>query len=428
MKILDARSNMREALALGRRRGESDPAVDCRAREIIERVRTEGDEALTTLTRELDCRRIDALGLRVSGREIETSYARVGIPFIRALRFARENIARFHRRQVLRPWELRGGGMRLRQQYRPLLRVGIYVPGGKAAYPSTVLMNAIPARIAGVEEIAMTTPCNGEGKIAPEVLVAAHECGIGEIYRVGGAQAIAALAYGTESIRPVEKITGPGNAYVAAAKRLVFGTVGIDMIAGPTEIVVVADGTARPVLVAADLIAQAEHDESAAPILITTSRSLAREVAIEIDRQLETAPRKGIARRAFDGQGLIVLVRSLADAAEIVNMIAPEHLELMVQNPRKSLARIRNAGSVFLGTWATEALGDYVAGVNHTLPTSGSARFSSPLGVADFMKFMNVIEVSRGAFRRLAPAAETLAGVEGLAGHAASLRIRRELT
>lgn len=428
MKIVDARWDMREARAVGRTRAEPDPAVERRAREILERVRSEGDEALTTLTRELDCRLIDSLGLRVAEREIESASAHVDASFLRALRTARKNIDRFHRRQRQRSWELRAGGLRLRQQYRPLSRVGVYVPGGKAAYPSTVLMNAIPATIAGVEEIVMATPCNAEGKIAPEVLVAANECGIAEIYRVGGAQAIAALAYGTESIPRVEKITGPGNAYVAAAKRLLFGVVGIDMIAGPTEIVVVADSTARPALVAADMIAQAEHDESASAILMTTSPALARTVQEEIARQLERAPRKAIARRALDGQGMIVIVRTLKDAVEIVNTIAPEHLELLVQRPRDILRRIRNAGSVFLGSWATEALGDYVAGVNHTLPTSGSARFSSPLSVADFMKFTNVIDVSRGAFRRLAPTVEILAEAEGLAGHAASVRIRRELT
>ncbi len=427
MKILDARGDARAADSVGRARTEPDPAIDRRAREILERVRTEGDEALTTLTRELDCRLIDALGLRVSPREIESAGARVTPSFLRALRTARENIARFHRRQLPRTWELRRGGLRLRQQYRPLNRVGVYVPGGKAVYPSTVLMNAVPARIAGVEEIVMATPCNTDGKIAPEVLVAARECGITEIYRIGGAQAIAALAYGTESIRRVEKICGPGNAYVAAAKRLLFGVVGIDMIAGPTEIVVVADGTARAAFVAADMIAQAEHDESATAILITTSHSLALSVQEEILLQLESAPRKAIARRALDGQGMIVIIRTMRDAVGIVNAIAPEHVELMVRHPREVQGRILNAGSVFLGTWATEALGDYTAGVNHTLPTSGSARFSSPLSVADFMKFMNVIDVSRGAFRRLAPAVETLAAAEGLAGHAASVRIRREL-
>jgi histidinol dehydrogenase len=286
-------------------------------------------------------------------------------------------------------------------------------------------MNAIPAVIAGVQEIAMTTPCSSEGRIAPEVLVAAAECGIHEVYRIGGAQAIAALAYGTESIRKVDKITGPGNAYVAAAKRLVFGAVGIDTIAGPTEIVVVADLSADPRFVAADLLAQAEHDELASPICIVTSAPLAAAVDSAVSDVLASAPRRAIARKAFDGQGVIIIVRRTQDAINIVNHLAPEHCELMIKNARVHAAKVTNAGSIFVGPWSTEALGDYSAGPNHTLPTAGAARFSSPLGVADFMKFTNVIEVSRAGFERLAPGVETLARVEGLHGHAASVAVRR---
>ena len=426
MKIVDARTDMRVVRELTERRAEPDQVVEARSREILDRVRREGDEEVTTLTRQLDCRFIDSLGLRVSEKEIEGAYAQVDPPVLRALRLARSNIVRFHRRQVQRSWEMREGGLRLGQRFGPLRRVGIYVPGGKAAYPSTVLMNALPARIAGVKEIVIATPCSQEGKIAPEVLVAAAECGITEIYRIGGAQAVAALAYGTESIPRVEKITGPGNAYVAAAKRLVFGIVGIDMIAGPTEVVIVADRTARAELVAADLIAQAEHDELAAPIVVLLAEKLAAGIEREVAKQLARAPRQSIARKAFEGQGLIILARGRDQAAAIVNLIAPEHLELMLVRPRLFSGKIRNAGSIFLGRWSTEAMGDYVAGPNHTLPTSGSARFSSPLGVADFMKFTNVIELNEEAFRRLAPAVETLARAEGLHGHGASVSIRRE--
>jgi histidinol dehydrogenase len=425
MKIVDARTNARAVREVTERRTEPDPVIEARAREILERVRREGDEAVTTLTRQLDCRFIDSLGLRVSEKEITGAYAQVDPAVLHALRLARANITRFHRRQVPRSWEIRQGGSRLGQRFSPLDRVGIYIPGGKAAYPSTVLMNAVPARIAGVKEIVMATPCSQEGKIAPEVLVAGAECGITEIYRMGGAQAIAALAYGTESIPRVEKITGPGNAYVAAAKKLVFGAVGIDMIAGPTEVVIVADATARPELIAADLIAQAEHDELATPLVVLLEDTLVAGIEREVADQLARAPRQSIARKALEGQGLIILAGDRDQAAAIVNLIAPEHLELMLARPRPFAAKIRNAGSIFIGRWSTEAMGDYAAGPNHTLPTSGSARFSSPLGVADFTKFTNVIELNEKAFRRLAPTVETLARAEGLYGHGASVSIRR---
>jgi histidinol dehydrogenase len=426
MKILDARSDPRAVTLFAERVHEADPAIEQRAREILLAVRQEGDEAVTPFTRQLDCRFIDSLGLRVADQECTRAYASVGGPFRKALREARRNITRFHKNQKLRSWTLRKDGVRLEQRYRPLDRVGIYVPGGKAAYPSTVMMNAIPAALAGVNEIVMTTPCNADGKIAPEVLVAAKECGVTEIYRIGGVQAIGALAYGTESIRRVDKITGPGNAYVAAAKKLVFGTVGIDMIAGPTEVVIVADGTANPSFVAADLIAQAEHDESSWPILITTSAPLATAVSEEVARQLVDAPRRAVASRAIEQHGIILIVANVKVAAEITNTLAPEHLEVVLRKPDPFVRSIRHAGSIFVGSWAAEALGDYIAGPNHTLPTLGTARFSSPLGVQDFMKFSNVIRLTSGAFRRLAPHVEVLAEAEGLAGHAASVRIRRE--
>jgi histidinol dehydrogenase len=426
MKILDSRTEPRAVARLAERRLEPDAAIEARVREIVERVRKEGDEALTTLTRQYDCRFIDSLGLRISRKEVAGAYETVSTGFLRALRAAGKNIARFHRKQLPRSWEIRGGGMRLSQRFSPLSRVGIYIPGGKAAYPSTVLMNALPARIAGVGEIAMASPPGPDGRLPPEVLVAASESGITEIYRIGGAQAVAAFAYGTESIRRVDKITGPGNAYVAAAKRMVFGAVGIDMIAGPTEVVVVADATARTELVAADLMAQAEHDELASPICIVRSRAQAEKISREVEVQLEAAPRKAIARKAFEGQGVIIVAGSEKESADIVNALAPEHLELMVKNPRSYARHVVNAGSIFLGSWSTEALGDYVAGPNHTLPTSGSARFSSPLGVADFMKFSNVIDVSRSALRRLAPHVRELARAEGLFAHEKSVMMREE--
>lgn len=425
MRILEYSRDVREVMALAERRREPDLDVVARVREILATVRREGDEAVTTYTRQFDCKFIDSLGLRVSEREFSAAQKAVSKGFLTALRGASRNISRFHKKQIPVSWAIRDNGLELRQRFLPLQRVGIYIPGGKAAYPSTVLMNALPARIAGVKEVVMVTPCNSEGKIVPEVLVAAAESGVTEIYRIGGAQAIAALAFGTESIRRVDKITGPGNAYVAAAKQMVFGTVGVDAIAGPTEVVVVADEKANPVYIAADLIAQAEHDESASPMCITTSGSLVERIGDQIGRQLERAPRKNIAQRAFDQNGIIIHVSNLHQAAEIVNAIAPEHVEIMVKNPKQFAERITSAGSIFLGEWATEALGDYIAGPNHTLPTMGTARFSSALSVYDFMRFTNLIDCTRKKFRSLAPHVEVLAEAEGLHGHAASIRVRR---
>jgi len=426
MKTLDATKDPASVQRLVGGRVRLDADVVARTRTIIERIEDEGDAALLRYTREFDCPVIDTIGLRIQDEEIEAAYAAVTKEVLRALRLARSNIKRFHKRELPKSWTLKSKGLRLEQRFQPLSRVGIYVPGGKAAYPSTVLMNAIPAAIAGVREIVMVTPCNKEGRITPEVLVAARECGVTEIYRIGGAQAVAALAYGTATIRAVDKITGPGNAYVAAAKQILFGRVGIDMIAGPTEVVIVADESAPAVYIAADLIAQAEHDQDASPILITTSSVVAQAVESEVENQLKQAPREAIARTAFERNGLILLVSSLDEAAEAVNLLAPEHLEVMVKRPRRFARRIINAGAIFVGPWSSEALGDYVAGPNHTLPTSGTARFSSALSVYDFLKFTNIIECSRKRMGKLAPYAEALATVEGLHGHAVSLRLRRE--
>jgi histidinol dehydrogenase len=391
-------------------------------------VRTRGDAAVMEYTAAFDCPIIETIGLRVSDAECAAARTHVSTRYIAALRESIRNVTRYHKRQLPRSWTLMHRGMRLQQRFTPLRRIGIYVPGGKAAYPSTVVMNALPAKIAGCEEIVMTTPASREGRILPEVLVAARECGVKEIYRIGGAQAVGALAFGTETIAPVDKITGPGNAYVAAAKQQVFGVVGIDMIAGPTEVVVIADDSANPSFVAADLIAQAEHDELASPVCITTSRSFAGRLSSEVDRQLADAPRKAIAGPAFEKHGCVIIVKNPDVAVEIANALAPEHLEVLVRNPTRIVRRIRNAGAIFVGEWSTEALGDYVAGPNHTLPTSGTARFSSALSVFDFVKFTNIIECTKRRFLELAPHIETLAGVEGLAGHAASVRVRRENT
>lgn len=425
MQIIDYATQPGEIRARIARGRVPDAGIVSRARAILDAVRVRGDDAVLEYTRTLDCPIIDTIGLRVAEADIDAANRQVSRPFRAALKEMMANVARYHKRQLPRSWTLKHRGMSLQQRFGPLKRAGIYIPGGKAAYPSTVVMNALPAAIAGVSEIAMVTPCNAEGRILPEVLVAAHACGVREVYRVGGAQAIAALAFGTNSIAPVDKITGPGNAYVAAAKQLVFGIVGIDMIAGPTEVVVIADESANPALVAADLIAQAEHDERASPIVVTTSLAFAKSVAGEVQRQLEVAPRKAIAASAFQKNGCAIVVGDLQTAVDIANALAPEHLEVLVRRPSGIVRKITNAGAIFVGEWSTEALGDYVAGPNHTLPTSGTARFSSALSVFDFMKFTNIIQCTRARFLELAPHIETLAAVEGLAGHAASVRIRR---
>ena len=412
-------------LALVERRWEENRDVDQGVRGIIDAVRREGDAALIRFTREFDCPVIDSVGLKVSERDVDAAHRQVDRKFLKALRAAKANITAFHKAQKNTSWALKRKGMVLEQRVGPVSRAGIYVPGGKAAYPSTVLMNALPAAIAGVPEIVMATPARPDGSVNAAVLVAARECGIKDIYRIGGAQAVAALAFGTASIRRVDKITGPGNAYVAAAKRMLYGRVGIDMIAGPTEVVVVADESARPEYVAADLIAQAEHDETAAAICITTSARIAQAVELSVALQLEDAPRREIARAALEQHGAIVMVQSPKDALRVVNMIAPEHLEVMVRHPRKFAEGVRAAGSIFIGDWSTEALGDYIVGTNHTLPTMSTARFSSALGVQDFQRYTQVVEVTRKRFLKLGPHAEVLAAAEGLDGHAASVRIRR---
>ena len=392
---------------------------------IIDEVKAGGDAALCRFSMQLDGCPLTLDRIRVSGDEVEQARSRVDRDFLRAIRAARDNIRVYHERQLAGSWfESRREGTILGQLVRPLKRVGIYVPGGKASYPSSVLMNAVPAKVAGVEEIAMVTPPGKGGEIDIHTLAAAAEAGVTEIYRVGGAQAVAALAYGTEKIRPVDKITGPGNRYVTMAKRQVFGAVDIDMLAGPSEILVVADSSASPAYIAADLLSQAEHDEMAAVMLLTPDRTLAQQVSAELERQLKLLDRREIAARAIEGYGAIIITDSVEEAVELANRMAPEHLELMVKDPFSWLGRVRAAGAVFLGPYSPEPVGDYMAGPNHVLPTGGTARFFSPLGVDQFIRRTSVVYYSREALEREARDIIKLAAVEGLDAHARSVEIR----
>jgi len=394
---------------------------------ILAAVRERGDRAVAEFTARFDGAELDPEeGFRVDPAEIKAAYRRVEPEFLDALRLAKERIAAFHRRQLTASWfEASAEGIVGGQLVRPLDRVGIYVPGGRATYPSSVLMNALPAAVAGVPEIAMVTPPSRDGSVNPYTLVAAAEAGVTEIHRVGGAQAVAALAWGTESIRRVDKITGPGNIYVTVAKQQVFGQVGIDMLAGPSEVVIVADGEADPAAVAADLLAQAEHDVLARAVLITPSWELGGAVRDEVARQIEGHPeRREILEKALADGGLIIIARDLEEAMALANRYAPEHLELMVADPLAWLGRVRHAGAVFLGGYTPVALGDYAAGPNHVLPTGGTARFASALGVDAFLKRINVLSCDREGFGRLAPAVALLAEVEGLPAHAAAVLVR----
>ncbi len=406
-------------------RGEDlEPEV----RAILEAVRDQGDQAVLAYTRKFDHADLAAAGLRVQEAEIQAAYEKVPPELLASLRLARDRIFAFHARQHFQTWFEPGPqGEILGQLYRPLKRVGIYVPGGTAAYPSSVLMNALPAKVAGVPEIVMVTPPGRDGEVPPLVLVAAAESGVTEIYRVGGVQAVAALAYGTETIPRVDKIVGPGNIYVTIAKRLVFGLVDIDMLAGPSEIVVVADGSGDPELIAADLLSQAEHDPRAAAILLTPVAELACRVREELEKQLADLPRREIAREALSAYGAAVITADLAEAVELANELAPEHLELFLEEPFSWLGRIKNAGAVFLGANTPESVGDYLAGPNHVLPTGGTARFFSPLSVEDFLKRTSLIYGTKKALRDWGPEVVRLAEAEGLEAHAraVALRLRR---
>ena len=392
---------------------------------IIEAVKNEKDVALKQFTKQFD--HADLEQLQVSEKEIEDAVAKVDPALIAVLMEASENIAHYHEKQVRNDYTLTDRqGIVLGQKVLPLERVGIYVPGGTAAYPSTVLMNTIPARIAGVSEIIMVTPPDQEGNINPNILAAAYVAGVSRIFKVGGAQAVAALAYGTETIPAVDKIVGPGNAYVAEAKKQVFGQVGIDMVAGPSEVLVLADGKSNPVFVAADLLSQAEHDRMASAVLVTDSMELANAVQAEIEVQLKTLEREEIARTSIDNNGKIIVAHDLNEAIETANRIAPEHLELCVDQPFDLLSRIKNAGSVFLGRYNPEPLGDYFAGPNHTLPTMGTARFYSPLSVDDFVKKMQFSYFTKEALEQDYRKVSLFARSEGLTAHARTVEVRFE--
>lgn len=403
---------------------QSTQEIDRDVLKIIEQVRKRGDEALIEYTEKFD--KLTLENILVSKEEFVEAKKLVAPEFIQAIQRAHENIKDFHEQQSEKSWFItKENGILLGQKVTALDTVGIYVPGGKASYPSTVLMNAIPAKIAGVRNISMTTPPQSNGKINPHVLVAAAEVGIDVVYKVGGAQAIAALAYGTETIKKVVKIVGPGNAYVARAKKWVFGDVAIDMIAGPSEICVVADDSAIPGYVASDLLSQAEHDEQATAICITTSMRFAEKLKVEVEKQMKQLDRVLIIGKSIEDNGRIIVVDSLTEAFELVNELAPEHLQLMIENPMEKMQYIQNAGAIFLGNYSPEALGDYIAGPNHTLPTSGTSTFSSPLGVYDFLKKTSIIHYSKEALADVSDDIITLANAEGLSAHANSIAIRK---
>jgi len=398
-------------------------------RGIIKDIRASGDDALLEYTNRFDRLGLaDAGGLEITAAEIDAAMIAVPADDLAALQLAVDRVARFHEKQKQQTWlSTEEPDILLGQKVTPLNRVGIYVPGGKASYPSSVIMNAVPAKVAGVREIIMVCPTPG-GEINPAVLAAAKLAGVDRIFRVGGAQAVAALAYGTASIPKVDKITGPGNIYVATAKQLVFGQVGIDMIAGPSEILVINDGSGNPAHIAADLLSQAEHDELASSILITTDRSFGELVAADVERQLTLLSRESIARASWEQFGAVIVAGSLTEAAAFSNRIAPEHLELAVADPFGLLPLIENAGAIFMGHWTPEAAGDYLAGPNHTLPTGGTARFFSPLSVDDFVKKSSIISFSEQGLKRLGSRIVQIAGLEGLEAHAKSVSIRLEVT
>jgi histidinol dehydrogenase len=393
--------------------------------EIVDSVRLEGDRALLKYTLRFDGVELDAGCLKVSRQEIDNAYNYVDGKLLDVIKKARQNIESFHLKQKENSWiSTEKDGVILGQLCRPLEAVGVYVPGGTAAYPSSVLMNVIPAKVAGVERIIMVTPPGKDGSVSPVILVAANEAGVDEIYRIGGAQAIAALAFRTDTIPKVDKIVGPGNIYVATAKRLVYGCCDIDMFAGPSEIMIVADNTANATYIAADLLSQAEHDTLASSILVTTSKTLAVEVQSEVRKQVEYLSRKDILCKSLQHYGAIIVVDDIIKALEIVNKIAPEHLELCVNEPFNLLGSIKNAGAIFLGNYSSEPVGDYFAGPNHVLPTGGTARFFSPLNVGDFIKKSSVISYTKKALRNVKDDIILFAEAEGLTAHANAVRIR----
>lgn len=417
--------SLREIRRLTNRAVNLSADVEQAAAAILEDVRANGDEVVRRLTKKFDG--ADLQDFRVTEEEIDEAVASVGEDLMAVLREAKENIEAYHKEQVRKSWirEFRPG-VRLGEQYEPIQRVGVYVPGGRAAYPSTVLMDTVPAVVAGCPSIAMATPPGRDGKVNPNILAAAKVAGVKEIYKVGGAQAIAMLAYGTETVEPVFKIAGPGNAFVAMAKRLVYGTVGIDMIAGPSEVCCVADGSANPKWIAADLLSQAEHDPRAAVFLITTDAEFGKAVQAEMEVQMKQLPRYEIIKSSVGDYAKAFLCRDAAQCFDVVNKIAPEHLEIELPDPESYLPLVKNAGAIFVGKYTSEPLGDYMAGPNHTLPTSGTAAFSSPLGVYDFVKHSSVEIYTEEAFRKISRKVQLFAQAEGLGAHAHAMEVRDE--
>lgn len=394
---------------------------------IVDDVRDNGDAALFSYTKKFDKADITAANVKVTQAEIDYAYTQVSPKLLEVIRKAKKNIWEYHEKQKQYSWfDSKPNGTLLGQKVTALASVGVYVPGGKAVYPSSVLMNVMPAKVAGVEKIVMTTPCNAEGEVYATTLVAAKEAGVDEIYKAGGAQAIAALAYGTESIPKVDKIVGPGNIFVALAKRAVYGHVSIDSIAGPSEVMVLADETANPRYVAADLLSQAEHDEMASAILVTTSADLAEKVSVHVDKFIDELSRKEIMRKSIDNYGYILLADNLNDAIDAVNDIASEHIEIVTANPFDVMTRVKNAGAIFIGEYSSEPLGDYFAGPNHVLPTNGTAKFFSPLSVDDFIKKSSIIYYSKEALEAVHTDIETFAKAEQLTAHANSIAVRFE--
>lgn len=403
--------------------GEQEAAVA----EIIANVRARRDEAVFGYTREFDRAELNADNIQVTPREIEEAYTKVDPPLLDVIRKALVNIRDYHEKQRQNSWfHSTPQGTMLGQKVTPMERVGVYVPGGKAVYPSSVLMNIVPAKVAGVGEIIMTTPCDSRGEVNPAVLVAAREAGADRVFKVGGAQAIAALAYGTESIPKVDKIVGPGNIYVALAKKAVYGNVSIDSVAGPSEILVLADDSANPRYVAADLLSQAEHDELASAILITTSQRLAEKVSAEVDGFLQVLSRRSIIEKSLENFGYILVAENQEEAIDAANAIASEHLEIVMENPFEVMTKIQNAGAIFLGEYSCEPLGDYFAGPNHILPTNGTSKFFSPLSVDDFVKKSSIIYYSREALKSIHEDIEQFASCEQLTAHANSIAVRFE--
>ena len=421
----DTKKNLLEDLL--KRSPNNYGQYEASVKEILDKVKEEKDAAVFAYTAKFDGAELTADTIEVTDAEIEEAYAQVDDTLLTVIRKAKDNIESYHAKQRQNSWfDSKPDGTILGQKITPLHRVGVYVPGGKAVYPSSVLMNVMPAKVAGVDEIIMVTPPGKNGKVSPNTLVAAKEAGVDKIYKVGGAQAIAALAYGTESIPKVDKIVGPGNIYVALAKKAVYGHVSIDSIAGPSEILVVADETANPRYVAADLLSQAEHDELASAILVTTSEKLAHEVSDQVDGFLKELSRAEIISKSLDNSGYILLADTMEDVIDVANEIASEHLEIQTKNPFEVMTKIRNAGAIFIGEYASEPLGDYFAGPNHILPTNGTAKFFSPLSVDDFIKKSSIISYSREALQKVHKDIESFAKAEQLTAHANSIHVRFE--